>query len=132
MYIAGDKYLSPKLQRRAAEEFHSKLEWLCESETYWEWDTKERILEAIEIIYEELSDTDWLRYYFVQTVFKHRSIFLPHEWFRDSLKDRPAFSEDFINELAWDSKIWEWRKACREWDSRVRKSEWGINREFPT
>ena len=94
--------------------FRQKIDDICgpDNSCLWDWSV-EPICDAIRVIYNELPDDDWPRYYLVQHVFQARAMFLASERFKDFLKEYEAFNDDFIDEVAWDSKLWEWKKANR-------------------
>ena len=128
MYIVGDKYLIPELQKKAGESFRNKVDALCEDESTWNWSSESErwISEAIEITYGELLDTDWPRWYLVQKLYKSRAGLLQQAWFKYLLQNHQPFNEDFINEMAWESKIWKWRKDCKDWDRQARLYKKGL------
>ena len=117
MYSLGDKYMVPELQAKAGESFREKVNYICgdsyQKNVWGDVETDEVIFNAIRFIYEELPDDDWTRFYLVQHMFQARAKFLSCEKFKEFLKDHEGFGSDFIEELAWDSKLWEWRRECR-------------------
>ena len=104
MYIVGDKYLIPELREKAGEAFRDKVDGICEDAKNLGWCNLYElcISEAIEIVYGELSDTHWPRWYLVQKLYKRRAEFLQEAWFKDLLQHCPEFNKDFINEMAWE------------------------------
>ena len=129
MYILGDKYMIPDLQEKAGQSFREKVDYLC-----YEWDGcdyKIRDLNdlwnAVQIIYDDLSDDDWPRWYIVQGIFDARAKFLAKDEFRKTLRDNKAFNDDIFSELAYDSKVWKWRKSEKEWHKEIERTS-----GFPT
>ena len=111
----------PDLQNVAGRAFRQRIDYLCGHKcSGLHGSIDEKICKAIQIIYEDLSDDAWPRFYLVQQIFKSRAKFLGNERFKGFLKDYEPFSNDFIEEMAWDSKMWEWRSANRNRNSGSR------------
>ena len=114
MYMLAIKYMIPDLRAQAGQAFRDKVDYICEEFPIDDDIRMDAFYNAIKTVYEELSDDDWPRWYLVQHIFHSRARFLPDGQFKNFLKGNPALYGDFIDEVAFDSKMWEWRKQCRE------------------
>ena len=106
----------PGLREEAGNVFRHKVDYLCSPEfpgLYGDTSNAEDICKAIRIIHEDLPDDTWSCFYLVQHVFQARAAFLSNEKFKAFLNKYEAFGNAFIDEIAWDSKTWEWRRTNR-------------------
>ena len=130
MYMLGNKYLIPDLRDEAGRAFRDKVDYICEAFPTLDEICMNMFYNAIKMVYNELPDDDWPRWYLIQHIFQSRANFLSDDRFKDFLKDHETLNDDFIEEVAFDSKMEEWRKHCREQSQKRKGSKRGSSTYF--